>query len=117
MKRGLTDLVRDTVANLSPLAARGVVRMVDVTVRSDHVVVVAVAVDHDPPLSRHLSDQPGEIEPVAVVLAGRPLEQEHDSVRGTNAQGIVQGNLVVRACVHGDLVPERSGRLAIAPYD
>jgi hypothetical protein len=56
MKRGLADLVRDAVANFPPPAARGVIRMVDVTVHSDHVVVVAIAVDHDPPPPRHSSN-------------------------------------------------------------
>src|SRR5262249_60463709 len=70
VERRLVDLVREALAHLHPAPALRFALVVEVTLDSDRVVVLAVAVDPDPAAPWHPARQPPQVHGVAGLEAG-----------------------------------------------
>ena len=108
MEGGLEDLVSKRVTQLDPRAAGVSVGMVRVADDTDGVVVLSVAVDHEPAIPRHPCHEAEQVEVVAVLELGRPFEDEDHRVGGSQVERVIEAGPMVRWAIKRDRMAERT---------
>src|SRR5262245_19943653 len=77
------------------------------------VVIIAIAINNNTPLSRNRTDKPQKVELVFVSQLGCPLENKNDRINRAYIQRVVQRYFAIGSAINHDLMPKNSSGFCV----
>src|SRR6266478_5199975 len=109
MERRLIDLVGKAVAYFHPSLTHVGIRVVIIASHINGVIILPVAIDHDPAPAGNLTHKPQKIELVTSLQSGCPFKDEDDCICRVDLQGIIKCGFDLPWTVYDDFMAECFG--------